>query len=84
MSELWAEAIHPQQERRYYSCLIERSCKKAHTSNSAFRVPLYRIELPGYPILSDGKADNQIFGSGSSVTEDLFKDLLNDLKCNIN
>ena len=27
--------------------------------DSAFRQPLYRIELPGYPILSDGKADNQ-------------------------
>ena len=26
---------------------------------SSFRQPLYRIELPGYPILSDGKADNQ-------------------------
>ncbi|CAK9059956.1 unnamed protein product [Durusdinium trenchii] len=51
--------LHPQQRRRYYSCLIDRSCKKAKNSTSAFRLPLYRIELPGYPILSDGKADNQ-------------------------
>eukprot|EP00434_Breviolum_minutum_P031555 symbB.v1.2.027900.t1/scaffold2896.1/size67727/2 len=53
------DAIHPQQRRRYYSCLIDRGCKKAKNSDSAFRLPLYRIELPGYPILSDGKADNQ-------------------------
>lgn len=53
------DAIHPQQRRRYYSCLIDRTCKKAKNSDSAFRLPLYRIELPGYPILSDGKADNQ-------------------------
>eukprot|EP00913_Durusdinium_trenchii_P020400 g19164.t1 len=57
---VWFLAIlHPQQRRRYYSCLIDRSCKKAKNSTSAFRLPLYRIELPGYPILSDGKADNQ-------------------------
>lgn len=53
------DGIHPRQRRRYYSCLIDRSCKKVKNMGSSFRQPLYRIELPGYPILSDGKADNQ-------------------------
>ncbi|CAJ1393426.1 unnamed protein product [Effrenium voratum] len=55
------DAVHPRQSRRYYSCLIDRNCQCIQAKNpaAAFRQPAYRVELPGYPILSDGKADNQ-------------------------
>ncbi|OBA21715.1 1,3-beta-glucan synthase component GLS2 [Metschnikowia bicuspidata var. bicuspidata NRRL YB-4993] len=40
----------------FYSCLIDGSCPK-----NAFdrRIPKYRIRISGYPILGDGKSDNQ-------------------------
>ena len=51
-----ADGVHRNQERRYYSCLIDRTCK---VSDSEPYTPLFRIELPGFPILGDGKGDNQ-------------------------
>lgn len=40
----------------YFLCLIDGSCPK---SESRGREPRFRIRLSGYPILGDGKADNQ-------------------------
>jgi len=50
------DRVHVRQKRRYYSCLIDGSCKDAPGGG---KVPKLRIELPGYPILGDGKGDNQ-------------------------
>eukprot|EP00929_Paragymnodinium_shiwhaense_P124247 TRINITY_DN9934_c0_g2_i1.p1 TRINITY_DN9934_c0_g2~~TRINITY_DN9934_c0_g2_i1.p1 ORF type:complete len:1922 (+),score=375.34 TRINITY_DN9934_c0_g2_i1:48-5813(+) len=44
------------QTQRYYSCLIDRSCQELPDGK---RVPRLRLELPGFPILGDGKGDNQ-------------------------
>ena len=44
------------ESRVYYSCLIDGSCPK---DANARRIPKYRIKLSGYPILGDGKSDNQ-------------------------
>jgi len=51
------DSVHASQQRRYFSCLLDRSspCDGA----SGRRRPRYRIELPGFPILGDGKGDNQ-------------------------
>lgn len=51
-----ADGVHSAQMRRYYSCLIDRSCPK---DDNGKRKPKFRVELPGYPILGDGKGDNQ-------------------------
>jgi len=48
--------VHPRQRRRYFSSLIDRSCR---SDSDGRRLPRWRIELPGYPILGDGKSDNQ-------------------------
>jgi len=54
--------------KRYYSCLVDSSCPlrmaaaiPRHSWGAAggTRVPKFRIELPGYPILGHGKSDNQ-------------------------
>ncbi|CAE8594116.1 unnamed protein product [Polarella glacialis] len=50
-----ADLMHRRQARRYFSCLIDGSCK----DNGDRKEPRYRIELPGFPILGDGKGDNQ-------------------------
>jgi len=50
------DAVHPCQDRRYYSCLIDNTCAAEPDGR---KKPLFRIELPGYPILGDGKGDNQ-------------------------
>lgn len=50
------DCIHEDQKRRYYSCLIDASCPEDATGR---REPKYKIEIPGYPILGDGKGDNQ-------------------------
>jgi hypothetical protein len=50
------DAVHQRQRRRYFSCLID---KDSEESVDGRRHPQYRIELPGYPILGDGKSDNQ-------------------------
>ncbi len=51
----------------YFSTLINGFCAK--DVNGAF-IPKYRVQLPGYPILGDGKSDNQnhslIFCRGTS------------------
>ncbi|WPK26498.1 hypothetical protein PUMCH_003852 [Australozyma saopauloensis] len=44
------------QEIVYYSCLIDGTCAKRAGRG---RYPKFRIKLSGYPILGDGKADNQ-------------------------
>mmetsp|Transcript_26339 Transcript_26339/g.77317 ORF Transcript_26339/g.77317 Transcript_26339/m.77317 type:complete len:2722 (+) Transcript_26339:41-8206(+) len=41
---------------RFFSCLIDGSCGLARDGR---RVPKARVELPGHPILGDGKGDNQ-------------------------
>jgi len=51
-----ADDVHPRQRRRYFSCLIDKTCDALPDRS---RVPKLRIELPGYPILGDGKGDNQ-------------------------
>lgn len=43
------------QEVAYYLCLIDGTCPKGKKG----REPRFRIRLSGYPILGDGKADNQ-------------------------
>jgi len=48
--------VHPRQARRYWSCLIDKKCP---LQPDLRRTPRYRIELPGFPILGDGKSDNQ-------------------------
>jgi len=50
------DAVHPRQKRRYFSCLIDGKCAEAADGR---RKPRFCIELPGYPILGDGKGDNQ-------------------------
>lgn len=40
----------------YYSCLIDGSCR---TLEGGLVEPIYKIKLSGYPILGDGKSDNQ-------------------------
>ncbi|CAE7353955.1 ABCA1 [Symbiodinium natans] len=50
------DGIHENQKRRYYSCLIDASCPPDETGR---RRAKYKIELPGFPILGDGKGDNQ-------------------------
>lgn len=47
--------VHARQSRRYFSCLID----KCSADRDGRRLPRFRIELPGYPILGDGKGDNQ-------------------------
>ena len=43
-------------ENRYFSVLIDGRCEKMSNGR---RKPKFRIELPGNPILGDGKSDNQ-------------------------
>jgi len=50
------DKVHPKQERRYFSCLIDKTCP---IDADGRRDPKLRIELPGFPILGDGKGDNQ-------------------------
>jgi hypothetical protein len=55
-SSAQVDAIHERQRRRYFSCLIDRDSTEEVGGR---RRPHYSIELPGYPILGDGKSDNQ-------------------------
>jgi len=48
--------VHPRQHRRYFSCLIDGSCADVGGGRRAAK---FTVELPGYPILGDGKSDNQ-------------------------
>eukprot|EP00929_Paragymnodinium_shiwhaense_P061983 TRINITY_DN30951_c0_g1_i1.p1 TRINITY_DN30951_c0_g1~~TRINITY_DN30951_c0_g1_i1.p1 ORF type:complete len:1604 (-),score=362.26 TRINITY_DN30951_c0_g1_i1:181-4992(-) len=43
--------------KRYYSCMIDSTC--AEPKNGGMRRPRFKIELPGWPILGNGKSDNQ-------------------------
>jgi len=57
----WDE-VHPNQPRRYYSCLLERNPAiddSDEPATSDARKPRLTVELPGFPILGDGKGDNQ-------------------------
>lgn len=53
---------------KWYSCLIDGRCEVLENGR---RKPKYRIQLPGFPILGDGKSDNQnhaiIFARGEVV-----------------
>jgi len=51
-----ADGVHPNQARRYFSCLIDKNCSFDERGR---RQPRLRVELPGFPILGDGKGDNQ-------------------------
>ena len=42
---------------RYFTCLIDGAC--AVDERTGRRAPRFRVEMPGHPILGDGKADNQ-------------------------
>ena len=42
---------------RFFSCLLDGTCQV--NADTGRRVPQYRIELPGHPILGNGKSDNQ-------------------------
>jgi len=57
------DGIHDKQEYRYYSCLIDKDCpcipKDGTDEIYLRRTPKLSIELPGFPILGDGKGDNQ-------------------------
>merc|ERR1719330_1545728 len=48
--------VHRMQARRYFSCLIDQGCAVMPDGK---RKPRLRVELPGFPILGDGKSDNQ-------------------------
>jgi len=50
------DRVHRRQKRRYFSGLIDKHCQM---NAEGRRAPRYRVELPGYPILGDGKSDNQ-------------------------
>lgn len=62
------DATDPEQPR-FFSCLVDGKC--APDGNTGRRLPKYRVELPGHPILGDGKSDNQnhaiIFSRGSVI-----------------
>eukprot|EP00438_Fugacium_kawagutii_P009176 Skav206217 [mRNA] locus=scaffold1844:536165:551436:- [translate_table: standard] len=60
--EAEADGIHERQQRRYYSCLIDASCNYCDKTKNLRREPRLRVELPGFPILGDGKGDNQNTG----------------------
>jgi 1,3-beta-glucan synthase len=52
------DGVHARQQRRYFSCLMDKTCA-SHPTKAHQRMPKLRIELPGFPILGDGKGDNQ-------------------------
>ena len=41
-------------KRRYFSCLVDGQCPEV--DGSGRRKAKYTVELPGYPILGDGKS----------------------------
>eukprot|EP00928_Gymnodinium_smaydae_P034316 TRINITY_DN24351_c0_g1_i1.p1 TRINITY_DN24351_c0_g1~~TRINITY_DN24351_c0_g1_i1.p1 ORF type:complete len:1914 (-),score=312.77 TRINITY_DN24351_c0_g1_i1:172-5913(-) len=51
------DRIHSRQQRRYYSSLIDKDCPPV--PGTLKLTPKLTIELPGFPILGDGKGDNQ-------------------------
>eukprot|EP00928_Gymnodinium_smaydae_P041493 TRINITY_DN28077_c0_g4_i1.p1 TRINITY_DN28077_c0_g4~~TRINITY_DN28077_c0_g4_i1.p1 ORF type:complete len:1952 (-),score=281.40 TRINITY_DN28077_c0_g4_i1:28-5328(-) len=51
------DRIHLRQQRRYFSCLIDKTCPPV--PGTLKLAPKLTIELPGFPILGDGKGDNQ-------------------------
>eukprot|EP00965_Chrysotila_dentata_P243041 6205193-Pleurochrysis_carterae.AAC.1 len=53
-----AEEVRPVAEggTQYFSCLIDGSCTLGQANR---RKPKFMIRLPGYPILGNGKSDNQ-------------------------
>eukprot|EP00930_Biecheleria_cincta_P034274 TRINITY_DN23700_c0_g1_i1.p1 TRINITY_DN23700_c0_g1~~TRINITY_DN23700_c0_g1_i1.p1 ORF type:complete len:1961 (-),score=292.91 TRINITY_DN23700_c0_g1_i1:88-5970(-) len=50
------DKVHGRQQRRYFSSLIDGRCSQDAEGRRAAR---YKVELPGFPILGDGKSDNQ-------------------------
>ncbi|CAE7418607.1 GSC2 [Symbiodinium necroappetens] len=51
------EQLGGYQTRRYYSCLIDSDCRVDDATGK--REPRYKVLLPGFPILGNGKGDNQ-------------------------
>jgi len=68
---LRAAGVHEKQHRRYFACLFDKSCDFLDPSTRKRRKPRYRVELPGFPILGNGKGDNQncavIFSRGEFI-----------------
>ena len=79
MEEMWAEMpaltvayIVQESDKdgnpRFFSCLTDGGCKLGADGR---REPRYRVELPGQPILGNGKSDNQnhaiIFSRGNII-----------------
>ncbi|CAJ1438265.1 unnamed protein product [Effrenium voratum] len=52
------DGVHARQKRRYFSCLVDASSPEQSGSGGR-REARFSVELPGYPILGDGKSDNQ-------------------------
>mmetsp|Transcript_21066 Transcript_21066/g.51707 ORF Transcript_21066/g.51707 Transcript_21066/m.51707 type:complete len:1563 (-) Transcript_21066:460-5148(-) len=61
------EAENIKQTKRFYSCVVDSSC----AFENGRRVPKYVVELPGFPVLGNGKSDNQnhaiIFSRGELI-----------------
>ena len=51
--------IEEDENGHHYTCLINASCEKSGPNGR--RKPKFRIRLPGFPILGDGKSDVSIF-----------------------
>lgn len=47
-------AVWVLRKRRYFSCLVDGQCPEV--DGSGRRKAKYTVELPGYPILGDGKS----------------------------
>lgn len=51
---------------RFFSCLVDGSCKVDHATH--MRRPKFRVELPGHPILGNGKSDKSLWrGSNPGI-----------------
>ncbi|CAJ1399858.1 unnamed protein product [Effrenium voratum] len=55
------DGVHARQKRRYFSCLVDASSPEQSpgSGSGGRREARFSVELPGYPILGDGKSDNQ-------------------------
>jgi 1,3-beta-glucan synthase len=51
-----SDGVHEKQSHRYFSALIDSDCPQDANGR---REPCHQVELPGYPILGDGKGCNQ-------------------------
>merc|ERR1712232_37488 len=51
------DRVSDKQSRRWFSSLIDKNC--GYVAGTKFRKARLRVELPGFPLLGDGKGDNQ-------------------------